>query len=213
MAHIVADRGRDSSTTTSTGAFTLAGSAPTGYRTFASVCSNNDTIYYCIQHQTLNEWEVGLGTSNGGTTLTRTTVLASSNAGSAVNFSAGTKDVFTVFPAGKIATPDKPLTIGFTATAYSIGTISSGTVTPDPTNGNLQYYTNNGAHTLAVPSVSGDYSIVILVTNGASAGATTISGSYTKSSGDSLTTTNASKFLLFIVKLNGAIFLNKAALQ
>lgn len=102
MAHIIADRVRDTSTTTGTGAFTLAGSAPTGYRLFSSVCANTDTIWYCIQHQTANEWETGLGTSNGGTTLTRTTVLASSNANAAVNFSAGTKDVFGTHPAATV---------------------------------------------------------------------------------------------------------------
>lgn len=202
MAHIVSDRVRDTSTTTSTGAFTLAGSAPTGYRTFASVCANADTIYYCIQHQTLNEWEVGLGTSNGGTTLTRTTVLASSNAGSAVNFSAGTKDVFGVFPAGKIPVPDKALPGGFFADSYSLGTISSGTTTPSRSNGNLQHYTNNGAHTLAAPTDSGSYDIRIQITNGASAGAITLSG-FTISSGDTYTTTNGDDFFFHITVHNG----------
>jgi hypothetical protein len=98
MALIIADRVRETATTTGTGAFTLAGVAPSGYRTFDSVCANADTIWYVIQHQTADEWEVGLGTSNGTTGLTRTTVYASSNAGAAVNFSAGTKDVFSAQP-------------------------------------------------------------------------------------------------------------------
>jgi hypothetical protein len=98
MALIIADRVRETATTTGTGAFTLAGVAPSGYRTFDSVCANADTIWYVIQHQTADEWEVGLGTSNGTTGLTRTSVYASSNAGAAVNFSAGTKDVFSAQP-------------------------------------------------------------------------------------------------------------------
>lgn len=93
MALIRADRVKETSTTTSTGAFALAGAA-SGYRSFASVCSVGDTVYYSISHQSANEWEVGLGTYSATNTLTRTTVHASSNANTAVNFSAGTKDVF-----------------------------------------------------------------------------------------------------------------------
>lgn len=93
MALVIADRVRETTTTTSTGTITLDG-AVNGYRSF-SVIGNANTTYYCIAHQTANEWEVGVGTYTlSGTTLARTNVLASSNAGSAVNFSAGTKDVF-----------------------------------------------------------------------------------------------------------------------
>lgn len=100
MAHIVADRVKDTTTTTGTGNLTLANSAPSGFRTFGSVCANNDTVYYCIQHQSASEWEVGYGTySTTGPALARTTVIASSNSGSAVSFSAGTKDVFITSPA------------------------------------------------------------------------------------------------------------------
>lgn len=89
MAFISADRVKETTETTGTGAITLAG-ASAGYRSFASVMSTADTCHYCIVGN--NEWEVGLGTYD--TTLARTTVIASSNSGSAVNFSAGTKDVF-----------------------------------------------------------------------------------------------------------------------
>ena len=99
MAHITADRVRDTSTTTGTGAVTVSGTAPTGYRTFSAVCATSDTFWYTIAHQTATEWEVGLGTYSSANTITRTTVLASSNAGSAVTFSAGTKDVFITMPA------------------------------------------------------------------------------------------------------------------
>jgi len=101
MAHVTADRVKETSITTGTGAFTLAGAA-TGYRAFSAVMATSDTCFYCIALQSGSEWEVGLGTYSGVNTLTRTTVLASSNAGSAVTFSAGTKDVFITLAAAKI---------------------------------------------------------------------------------------------------------------
>lgn len=98
MAHIVADRVRETTTTTGTGSITLAG-AVAGFRAFGDVAANTDTVYYAIEHRTAAEWEVGLGTWATGGTLARTTVLASSNAGAAVNFTAGTKDVRLTAPA------------------------------------------------------------------------------------------------------------------
>lgn len=98
MPHIVADRVQETSTTTGTGALTLAG-AVAGYRAFSAVMANADTTFYAVEHQSAAEWEIGLGTWNTGGTLTRTTVIASSNAGAAVNFSAGTKNVFITSPA------------------------------------------------------------------------------------------------------------------
>lgn len=97
MAFVKKDRVRERSTTTGTGAFTLAGAAA-GYRTFASVMSVADTCWYCIVHPG-TAWECGLGTYSGASTLTRTTVYDSSNSGSAVNFASGSKDVFIGLPA------------------------------------------------------------------------------------------------------------------
>jgi len=94
-----ADRVKDTTTSTGTGSITLAGSAPTGYRTFASAFATGSRVYYCISSSSGSEWEVGFGTLTASTTLARTQVLASSNSGSAVNLSAGTKDVFCTFPA------------------------------------------------------------------------------------------------------------------
>jgi len=100
MALVLADRVKETTTTTGTGTVTLLG-ASTGYQSFA-VVGNANTTYYTIAGQTGSEWEVGIGTYTlAGTLLARTTVLASSNAGSAVNFSAGTKDVFVTYPAGR----------------------------------------------------------------------------------------------------------------
>jgi hypothetical protein len=98
MALVIADRVKDSTTTTGTGTVTLSGTAATGYQNF-SVIGNGNTTYYTIAGQGTTEWEVGIGTyTTSGTTLARTTILSSSNSGSAVNFSSGTKDVFVTYP-------------------------------------------------------------------------------------------------------------------
>lgn len=100
MALVLANRVRETTTTTGTGTVTLAG-AVTGYQSF-SVIGNANTTFYAIAGQGTSEWEVGIGTYTlSGTTLARTTILASSNAGSAVSFSAGTKDVFVTYPSNK----------------------------------------------------------------------------------------------------------------
>lgn len=117
MAFQVADRVKETTTTTGTGTVTLAG-AVSGFRSFTSVLSNSDTTYYAIVHQSASEWETGIGTfTTSGTTLARTTVLASSNSNALVNFSSGTKDVFITQPAtqsihldGLSATPALPPT-------------------------------------------------------------------------------------------------------
>ena len=102
MALTIGDRVQETTTTTGTGTITLAG-AKTGYQAASSVLSNADTTYYAIQHQTADEWEVGLGTyTSSGTTLARTTVISSSNSNNAVDFAAGTKDVFITMPASKM---------------------------------------------------------------------------------------------------------------
>jgi len=100
MALVVKDRVRETTTTTGTGTVTLGGAA-TGFQSF-SVIGNGNTTFYTIQLANTNEWEVGIGTyTSSGTTLSRDTVLESSNGGTKVNFSAGTKDVFVTYPAEK----------------------------------------------------------------------------------------------------------------
>jgi len=101
MALVINDRVKVTSTTTGTGAFAL-GSAVTGFETFAQGIGNNNTTYYCIFNQGTSEFEVGLGTLDGSSAnLTRTTVISSSNSDAAVDFAAGTKDVFCTLPASK----------------------------------------------------------------------------------------------------------------
>lgn len=101
MALVVADRVKETSTTSGTGTLTLAG-ASTGYQSFA-VIGNGNTTYYSIVDNVAGTWEVGIGTyTSSGTTLARTTVLAnSSGTTSPINFAANTKDVFATYPAAK----------------------------------------------------------------------------------------------------------------
>ena len=103
MALVIADRIKETTTTTGTGALTLLG-AMTGFRAFSAKCSVGDTCYYAIQAvdsvgSPTGDWECGLGTYSSVNTLTRTTVTSSSNSDSAVNFSAGTKQVYICVPA------------------------------------------------------------------------------------------------------------------
>jgi hypothetical protein len=122
MALVLADRVKETTTTTGTGTLTLAGAA-TGFQSF-SVIGNANTTYYAISSSGGSEFEIGIGTyTSSGTTLARTTILASSNAGSAVNLSAGTKDVFVVYPAGKSVNLDA------SGNATALGTVVSATLT------------------------------------------------------------------------------------
>jgi hypothetical protein len=103
MALVVKDRVQETTTTTGTGTITLAG-AVAGFQSF-SVIGNANTTYYAIVGGT--EFEVGLGTyTSSGTALSRDTILESSNGGTAVNFSAGTKNVFVTYPAEKAVYQD-----------------------------------------------------------------------------------------------------------
>ena len=103
MALVVKDRVKETTATTGTGTLTLAG-AVTGFQSFSSALSDGDTTYYAIFESSTGAWEVGLGTfTASGTTLARTTILASSNSGSAVNLTAGAAEVFITQPAGKAA--------------------------------------------------------------------------------------------------------------
>ena len=98
MAFVVKDRVKVTTTTTGTGTLTL-GAAATGYQSFSVIGDGNQT-YYTIQDVLTGDWEVGIGTyTSSGTTLSRDTVLESSNSGSLVDFAAGSKDVFVTYPA------------------------------------------------------------------------------------------------------------------
>ncbi len=113
MAYIVADRVFETSTSTGTGSFNLAGSTA-GFRTFVAGVGNGNTCNYEINNGT--DWEVGIGTITDGSpdVLARTTVTASSNAGAKVNWGSGTKNVFLPLIASNTAVTAKENT--FTAT-------------------------------------------------------------------------------------------------
>lgn len=144
MALVVKDRVRETSTTTGTGTLTLTG-AVTGFQTFSSAIGNTNTTYYTIVNG--SEWEVGIGTVGAGT-LARTTVVASSNAGSAVNFSAGTKDVFCSYPA------DKAIYTGGSYSNPSWITSISGSIVSGNISGNAANITGTYAGTITSSQVT-----------------------------------------------------------
>lgn len=157
MALVVKDRVRDSTTTTGTGTFTLSGTPATGYQAFSAIGDGNTTYYLAFLG---SEWEVGLGTyTAAGTTLARTTVLASSNSGSAVNFSAGTKIVLCVYPALYSVYSNAAGTLNITVPVASGGT--GGTTASDAR-------TNLGLGTAAVAN-TGTSGAVLPFLNGTNA--------------------------------------------
>jgi hypothetical protein len=144
MALIVKDRVKESSTTTGTADFTLLGAA-SGFQTFA-VIGNSNTTYYAAVDQANGTWEVGVGTySSTGPTLTRDTVLESSNSGSKVNFAAGSKEVFCTYPAERSVYLDAAGsavsvldigTLGVSTANITTANITAGTITTTPASGN-----------------------------------------------------------------------------
>ena len=138
MALVVKDRVKETTTTTGTGTVTLAG-APSGYQSF-SVIGDSNTTYYAITSG--NDWEVGIGTyTASGTTLSRDTILESSNAGSAITLS-GTSDVFCTYPAERsVNTAD----IGVSVQAYDADTAKY-----DDTTANFTGTLQNGGSNVVV---------------------------------------------------------------
>jgi len=144
MALALKDRVKETTTTTGTGTVTLAGAAA-GFQSFAAVGSGNQTFYAIVDAAT-GAWEVGVGTyTSSGTTLSRTTVVSSSNAGSLVDFAAGSKDVFVTYPssrsvyldaAGSAVTTLDIGTLGASIANITTANITAGTVSTAPTSGN-----------------------------------------------------------------------------
>lgn len=106
MALNYADRVKETTTTTGTGTLTLAG-ADTGYQSFAAI-GNGNTCIYVLEDADGTAWEVGVGTyTASGTTLSRDTILDSSNSGSTITLSAGTHTVYNSWNANRVnATPE-----------------------------------------------------------------------------------------------------------
>ena len=144
MSFVLKDRVKETSTTTGTGTFTLAGAA-TGFQSF-SVIGNGNTTFYTIVDSSAGTWEVGIGTyTSSGTTLSRDTVLESSNSGSLVNFGSGSKDVFVTYPAERAViggkgviensatiSEDVTITTGSNAGSFGPVTISDGVTVSIP---------------------------------------------------------------------------------
>ena len=183
MALVLADRVKDTTTTTGTGAITLSGTAPTGFQTFGAAIGNGNTTYYTIAGQGTSQWEVGIGTyTAAGTSLSRDTVLASSNAGALVSFSAGSKDVFVTYPAEKAITDGYgllPVANGGTGQAsYTngqllIGNSTGNTLTKATLTQGTGITISNGAGAITITNSAPDQ--VVTLTQG---GTTTITGTY-----------------------------------
>ncbi|KAA0579009.1 hypothetical protein FZ983_16935 [Azospirillum sp. B21] len=113
---LVKDRVKQTTTTTGTGSVALSGTV-SGFQTFAQAFSSGSVVYYCIADGT--NWEVGTGTYTAGSpgSLSRDTILASSNSGAAVSWGVGTKDVFVTLPAAAVGLVSFPAVTTKTASA------------------------------------------------------------------------------------------------
>lgn len=148
-------------------------------------------------------------------------IRVSQSASSAPAWVSLSGDVSTVSAGGGVALSSNilkanvtnTLTVGYNFTPFNGGVVTSGTYTPNPANGNYQFYTNNGPHSINVPAV--DCAIDIMITNGVSAAIPSFSGSYRvgPNTGDPLTATNTSVFVISIRRINGVSTYTVKALQ
>jgi len=127
MAFQIADRVKETTTTTGTGTLSLGG-AVSQFITFVSGIGNGNQTYYSIEDPTGTDWEVGIGTVTSGApdTLSRDTVISSSNAGSLVNFGAGSKVVFSTQPASKTVIVNTDTNVNVSANINATSFVGSG---------------------------------------------------------------------------------------
>lgn len=153
MAFAMFERVRETTTTTGTGALALA-AAYADHRRFRDVYAVNDTMFYFINHSGSNSWEAGWGTYSATDTLTRTQVIESTNGNLAVNFAAGTKDVWVAWPASTaknlINQTHRWVVSGGTGTIY---TLDYSPPVPAYFDGLMLYWR---AHTNSVQGISPD---------------------------------------------------------
>ena len=205
MALVVADRVQETTTTTGTGTYTLAG-AKDGFQSFAAVGDGNTTYYACTDG---TDYEVGIGTYTlSGTTLARTTIIESSNSDLAVSWGAGSKDIFVTAPAGKTllvgrnlyadnpssptapsATGNNAVAIGGGATSTNNNTTAVGSGADATGNGSgafgrLAQATGLSSHAFGLQAnASGSYATAIgrgggVTSVSAGSGSTSIGGAY-----------------------------------
>jgi hypothetical protein len=236
MALVLADRVKETTTSTGTGTVTLLG-ASTGFQSFAAV-GNGNTTYYTIAGQTGSEWEVGIGTyTASGTTLSRTTVLSSSNSGSLVNFSAGTKDVFVTYPSSRSIYADGTT---LTATNSSILPVASGGtgLSTTPANGALDIGNGTGftrttltaGSNITITNASGGITIAstggggsVTISNDTTTASALYPAFFAATSGTATTAYTSDAKLLYqpstgefqssIVNANNGIFVNSATVS
>ena len=137
MALVLKDRVQETTAVVGTGTMTLTG-AVLGFQSFASI-GNGNTTYYAVFDTTAGDWEVGIGTyTSSGTTLSRTTVLSSSNGGSLVSFAAGTKQVICTYPSERAVWQDSTGTNTvqsvFNSLTATTATLTNGTISTAPAN-------------------------------------------------------------------------------
>jgi hypothetical protein len=192
MALILADRVKETTTTVGTGTVTLSG-AVSGFQSFAAI-GNANTTYYTIVLG--SQWEVGIGTyTTSGTTLSRDTVLESSNSNTLVNFSVGIKDVFVTYPSDKAisngygtlpvanggtgvtTSTGSGSTVLSTAPALSGATLNDGyteevfavsgtTPALSPTNGSIQTWTLTASSTPTAGTWADGQSMTLMINDG-----------------------------------------------
>lgn len=159
MALVLADRVQETSTTAGTGSLTLAG-ALTGYQTFSAGIGDGNSCYYTITNAA-GSWEAGIGTyTSSGNTLSRTTVLASSNSGSLVSFS-GTLNVFVTYPAERAVYQDAS-----TGTSYSAQFASSNGLTLNNATVSANYTLPTGYNAVSAGPITVASGITVTVPSG-----------------------------------------------
>ena len=176
MALVLKDRVLETCTSPGTGAVTLLG-ATVGYQTFLAAIGNANTTYYTIADQSGANWEVGIGTyTTAGNTLTRNTVLSSSNGGALTNFNAGTQNVFVTYPSEEAIYNNGTSIVG--PTGSSVAVANGGTGATTLTANGVVY--GNGTSAVGVTAV-GSTGQVLVGNTGAAPSWATVSSSLVSS--------------------------------
>jgi hypothetical protein len=211
MALVYADRVKETVTTTGTSSFAITGTAATGYRTFASAMSNNDTCRYCCVDTTAGTWEVGTGTyDSANALLSRDTVHASSNAGAKIAFASGSKDLFITVAGYDLNT----IMTAINATNNSVQVLGtkSADFSVDASSGAYATVTTGAACNMSLTAQGATIRrLTVAITQGATpytvtlkaADANVISAGSLLSSGDSLPNSGANTTDVFVFEWNG----------